>query len=217
VARDAIGGHLRLLLAWTDAINLTAIRDPVEAATLHVLDALAAVPLVRATGVDRLLDLGSGGGYPGLPLAVAVPAEALLVESIGKKARFLETVVEALALAGRVAVAPARVEALARDRAQRERWPLVTARAVAALPDLVELAFPLLRPGGRLLAWKREPLDDELAAARRAAGAMGGGRATIERVRLDGLEGHVLVVIEKLSATPATFPREPAARARRPW
>jgi len=216
-ARDAVAGHLRLLLAWTATINLTAIRDPLDAVTLHVLDSLAAVPLVRAAGAGRLLDLGSGGGYPGLPLAVAIPLPALLVESIGKKARFLETAVDALDLRPAVAVAPVRAEALARDPAHRERWPLVTARAVAALADLVELAFPLLAPGGRLLAWKREPLDAELTAARRAAGAMGSGRLSVEPVRLDGLDRHVLVVVEKRGATPGAFPRDPAARERRPW
>lgn len=216
-ARDAVAGHLRLLLAWTAAINLTAIRDPLDAVTLHVLDSLAAVPLVRATGAERLLDLGSGGGYPGLPLAVAIPLRALLVESVGKKARFLETAVDALDLRPGVAVASARAETLARDPAHRERWPLVTARAVAALADLVELAFPLLAPGGRLLAWKREPLDAEMAGARRAAGAMGAGRSSVEPVRLEGLARHVLVVVEKRGTTPEAFPRDPAARKRRPW
>jgi 16S rRNA (guanine527-N7)-methyltransferase len=216
-ARDAVAGHLRLLLAWTAAINLTAIRDPLDAVTLHVLDSLAAVPLVRATGAERLLDLGSGGGYPGLPLAVAIPLPAVLVESIGKKARFLETAVDALDLRPAVAVAPVRAEALARDPAHRGRWPLVTARAVAALADLVELAFPLLAPGGRLLAWKREPIDAEMAGAHRAAGALGSGRFSVERVRVDGLDRHVLVVVEKRGTTPEAFPRDPAARERRPW
>ena len=215
--RDAITGHLRLLLAWTSSINLTAIRDPLDAVTLHVLDALAAVPLVRASDADRLLDLGSGGGYPGLPLAVAVPLPALLVESVGKKAHFIQTAVDALELQASVSVAPVRAEALARDPAHRERWPLVTVRAVAGLADLVELAFPLLRPGGRLVAWKRAPLDAEMPGARRAAGAMGGGRTAIEPVALDGLDRHVLVVVEKRGATPEAFPRDPGARARRPW
>ena len=125
-ARVAIDDHLRLLLAWTAAINLTSIRDPVAAATRHVLDSLAAVALLRDLDVGRLLDLGSGGGYPGIPLAAAIPADALLVESIVKKARFLEVAVAATGLAGRVGVAAVRAEALARDPTGRERWPIVT-------------------------------------------------------------------------------------------
>jgi 16S rRNA (guanine(527)-N(7))-methyltransferase RsmG len=164
--RSAIDGHVRLLLAWNRAINLTAIRDPVEAAGAHVVDSLAALPVFRERKVDRFVDLGSGGGFPGLPLAIALPAtHALLADSIGKKVRFLETVVDAVGLAGRVETQTARAETLARDPAHRERWPAVTARAVAALPDLVELAFPLLQRGGVLVAWKRGEIGSELAAA----------------------------------------------------
>ena len=96
----ALRDHLRLLLAWTVAVNLTAIRDPLAAVTSHVLDSLAAVSVLRRNGARALLDLGSGGGYPGLALAIVLPAErALLVDSVGKKARFLTTAVSALGLA----------------------------------------------------------------------------------------------------------------------
>ena len=186
-ARDAILGHLRLLLAWTAAINLTAIRDPDAAVTGHLLDSLAAVPFLRAAGVRRFLDLGSGGGYPGLPLALALPAEtALLVDSIAKKAAFLRVAVAAAGMADRVAVAAVRAEALAADRRHRERWPAVTVRAVAPLAELVELAFPLLVPGGLLLAWKRAGPDDEWDRAARRGGARrrSGGGIGVEIVPL---------------------------------
>ncbi|HYM83951.1 MAG TPA: 16S rRNA (guanine(527)-N(7))-methyltransferase RsmG [Candidatus Dormibacteraeota bacterium] len=217
MARDAIRDHLRLLLEWTGAINLTAIRDPLQAVTLHVLDSLTAVDTIRVTGADRLLDLGSGGGYPGLPLAVATPARALLVDSVGKKAAFLRTAVAALGLEPTVGVGDTRAEALARDRDHRERWALVTARAVAALPELVELAFPLLVPGGRLVAWKRGDIGEELARARWAAESLGGATIAVEPVGLPGLSGHVLVVLDKQRPTPTAYPRDPAVRARRPW
>src|SRR5262249_44493498 len=114
------------------AINLTAIREPSEVATAHVLDSLVAVPVLRGTGTHELLDLGSGGGYPGIPLAAALPADgALLVDSIAKKIGFLRTVVEATGLGGTVGVEASRAEALARDARHREAWPAVTARAVA--------------------------------------------------------------------------------------
>ena len=217
-ARAAIDGHLRLLLSWTAAINLTAVRDPVAAATAHVIDSLSAVPLLRAHGIDRFVDLGSGGGLPGIPLAVALPATAaLLVESVGKKARFLETATTGTGLADTVVVSPTRAEALAADPAHRSAWPAVTARAVAALADLVELAFPLLRPSGILVAWKRGDLGAELAAARRAAGALGGGAIQIEPVPVPALAGHVLVVATRTGDVPAAFPRDAAQRRRRPW
>lgn len=213
--QTAIDDHLRLLLAWTVRINLTAIRDPVAAATLHVLDSLAAVPLIRSLGAERLVDLGAGGGYPGLPLAIAVPAQALLVESVAKKARFLETAVTVARCDRQVGVAAARGEVIARDEAHRGRWPLVTARAVADLAELVELGLPLLAIGGALIAWKREPTD-ELDAGRRAAAVLGGTVPEVHRVDLPGLETHRLVVVHKARATPPAFPREPAMRSRRP-
>ena len=216
--RAAMDGHIRLLLAWTTAINLTAVRDPVAAATSHVLDSLAAVPVLRRSGTDRLLDLGSGGGLPGIPLALALPAAtALLVEPVGKKARFLTTAVSAIGADDRIDVAAARVEALARDPRQRGRWPVVTARAVAATADLVELAFPLLTDGGRLVAWKRGDLTEELAAARRAVRGLGGGRVDFLDAAVPGLAGHRLVVVTRRGRVPDAYPRDPAARRRSPW
>jgi 16S rRNA (guanine527-N7)-methyltransferase len=215
--RLALEGQVRLLLAWTRGINLTAIRDPVAAVTLHVLDSLTAVPLLRASAADRLLDLGSGAGYPGIPLAVAIPARAVLVESVGKKAAFLDTLRQALGIETTIRVERARAERLAADPANRESWPIVTARAVGTLDELVELAFPLMRIGGRLVAWKRGDLAAELRAGERAAAWLGGGRLTIEPVRLPALRGHVLVVVEKLGPTPGGFPRDAGTRRRRPW
>jgi 16S rRNA (guanine527-N7)-methyltransferase len=217
-ARSAIDGHIRLLLAWTRSINLTAIRDPAAAAVAHVVDSLSAVQLVRARGVDRLLDLGSGGGLPGFPLAVALPASgALLVEPVGKKAAFLETVVAATGLGDRVHVASARAETLSADPAHRGRWPLVTARAVASLADLVELAFPLLARGGCLVAWKRGDLGEEIDGGRRAMIALGGGRLEEHPVQVQRLAGHVLVAVTRTGTVPDGFPRDPATRKRHPW
>jgi 16S rRNA (guanine527-N7)-methyltransferase len=194
-ARVAIDGHVRLLLAWTAAINLTGIRDPAEVALRHVIDSLTALPWLRERGVERLLDLGSGGGFPGIPLAAAAPTlEVTLAEPVGKKARFLETAVRATVLAGRVSVVAARAEALARDESDRGHWQVVTARAVASTSKLVELAFPLLAPGGALVAWKRGDLGDELRAASRTVDAVGGGSIDIVDVEVRGLVDHRLVV-----------------------
>ena len=216
--RDGIDGHVRLLLAWNRTINLTAIRDPAKVAVAHVIDSLTALPVLREGRVDRLVDLGSGGGFPGLPLAIALPAtNALLAESIGKKARFLRTVIDALGLAGPVETYAGRAESLARDARQRERWPAVTARAVATLPELVELAFPLLQPGGVLIAWKRGEIGSELAQARRAIAALGGGTLESRVVQATSLADHRLVVVSKEGATPERFPRDPAGRRRSPW
>jgi 16S rRNA (guanine527-N7)-methyltransferase len=217
-ALAAIEGHVRLLLAWTGAINLTGIRDPAAVALGHVVDSLTAVERLRSRRVERMLDMGSGGGFPGMPLAAALPSLKVdLLEPIAKKARFLATVVEATGLAPHVSVITARAEDLARDPGQRGAWPAVTARAVGSTAELVELAFPLLIEGGMLVAWKRGAIDGELVAARRAIDALGGGTLEVDDPHVPDLAGHQLVVATRSGSVPAAYPREPAARRRRPW
>jgi 16S rRNA (guanine527-N7)-methyltransferase len=229
-ARHAIEGHVRLLLAWTDAINLTAIRDPAEVAVRHVLDSLTAVPILTARGARRVVDLGSGGGDPGLPLAAGAGLERVgLDESVARMAGFLEKVVAEKGLDRRVEVLALRAEALAVDRA-RTGWDAVTARAVAPLAELVELAFPLLAPGGSQIAWKSatalEGVDSEVPATHRAIATIDPG-ARIEIARavaspvpppVAALADHRLAVVTRTDR-PITgrWPREPAARRRQPW
>jgi 16S rRNA (guanine527-N7)-methyltransferase len=214
---EAIGDHGRLLVAWNEVMNLSGIRLPELIAREHVLDSLTAVPLLRRAGIDEFVDLGSGGGYPGLPLALALPARrALLVESVAKKARFLTVAVDAAGIGDCVAVLAARAEAVAADPRHRGRWQAVVARAVAELSELSELSLPLMRIGGLLVAWKRRPLDDELGRSEPALRQLGGCIAAVEPVAVPGLEDHVLVVVEKIDETPPGFPRDPAARRRHP-
>ena len=216
-ARAAIDAHVRFLLAWTVAINLTAIRDPAEVARLHVLDSLSAVPHLRRLGIARVLDVGSGGGFPGLPLAVALGADrALLVDSVGKKVRFLQTVIDATGLDRRVAAEAARAESLARDRRDREAWPAVTARAVSSLAEIVELGMPLVAPGGVLVVWKRIPLDAEIAGASSALRALRAGPVRVVESGVPGLEAHRLVIVPRGGPIDARFPREAAERRRAP-
>jgi 16S rRNA (guanine527-N7)-methyltransferase len=134
---QAIEGHVRLLLAWTPSINLTAIRDAEAVATSHVIDSLTALPWIAAHRPLRLLDLGSGGGFPGLPLAAALrptlpSIEVTLLEPTAKKARFLSTAIDATGLADVVTVDVQRAEDLARDPEARGRWEVITVRAVAS-------------------------------------------------------------------------------------
>jgi 16S rRNA (guanine527-N7)-methyltransferase len=232
-ARAAIDAQARLLIAWNTAINLTALRTPEAIARLHVLDSLSALPLLRDAANARgpagvaLLDLGSGAGYPGLPLAVALPCpRAALVDSIGKKVRFLHAVGAAAAAAMRAAgetpphveAIAARAEELARQEAHRETWDVVTARAVGSLAEVVELALPFLRLGGRLICWKRDDgrgtLQAELDAARPIAGALGGGVPHTIRVAAPDPSTHRLVQVFKQRRTPPRFPRTPAERRR---
>jgi 16S rRNA (guanine527-N7)-methyltransferase len=237
-ARAGIDAHVRLLLAWNAAINLTALREPRQIAVGHVLDSLAALPLMRrllasmhVAGIrPSLLDLGSGGGFPGLPLALALPAgTTALVDSVGKKARFLEAAVNnvgaAVSRAGghppELAVLAERAEDLADEPDQREIWEMAVARAVGSVADVAELALPLVRRGGYVIAWKHDradgSLERELQQARSTAVAAGGTPPRIvhlANVAGIGLSGHCLVTMRKTRPTPARYPRTASERRR---
>jgi 16S rRNA (guanine527-N7)-methyltransferase len=191
--------HLRILDAWNPAINLTRISDARERAVRHYLDALAALPLINQLIADggSFADLGSGGGFPGIPLAANLlevrPAATFdLIEATGKKARFLETVVAASGLNPRLRVLNARAEDLAAR--QPTRYDLIAARAVAPLAELTRLALPLLAPGGHLMAWKREGegWEAELATA---VSLVGEGVIRVERANVSELDGALLVLV----------------------
>lgn len=232
LARDAerIGVHLDpamigqcarfsdLLIERNTTMNLTAITAPADIATKHFLDSFTAASVRKWTGRERVVDVGSGAGFPGLALRLLFPGtQVTLVESMGKKARFLEEVTGTLALDG-VEVRNERAEALVQSR--RERYDVGTARAVGTLGAIVEYLLPFLRVGGDAIAWKGR-LDAELAGARKACAAIGG---EIERITQTAdlglgeiLPGRSLVVIRKVRATPSRYPRSPAEAKRRPW
>jgi 16S rRNA (guanine527-N7)-methyltransferase len=215
---DRLEAYVALLLEANQHLNLTRVVEPAAVARQHLLDALVALPELDHVAPSRAVDIGSGGGVPAIPIAIARPDLSwLLLESVGKKARALAAFVHGLGLAG-VEVLAERAEVAGRDRRYRERAGLVTARAVAALPVLAELAMPLLAPGGLLLAWKG-PLsanDGELQRGRRAAGELGGGTPELIRAGARQLGGHTLVRVRKERATPARYPRKPGEPARQP-
>jgi 16S rRNA (guanine527-N7)-methyltransferase len=198
-ARTAIESQARLLLAWTTHINLTAIRDPRGIAIDHVADSLTALAILREEGTERLLDIGSGGGYPGLPLVAATPSgSGVMVDAIAKKARFLRAAIAVMGLEPVVEVIAERAEALAATRAHRGRWPIVTARAVGDLGQVAALGLPLLAVGGLLIVWKREPVAAEVAAAAEAIARLGGGEVRVRPAGLSERPANVLVTIRRV-------------------
>jgi len=197
--RKVLTAHLRLLDAWNPFINLTRIERAGERATRHLLDALVAVPLIDQflPSGGTFADLGSGGGFPGTPLAArlltARPAATFdLIEATGKKARFLEVVVAASGLAPRLRVVHARAEELASQAPTR--YDVITARAVAPLAELTRIALPLLKTGGHLMAWKRDGdgWAEELATATSLVGA---DAVRVHRVTQAGLDRALLVLV----------------------
>ncbi|MGI8999932.1 MAG: 16S rRNA (guanine(527)-N(7))-methyltransferase RsmG [Candidatus Limnocylindria bacterium] len=212
---DRVETFVRLLLDANTRLNLTRIVEPDAVARLHLLDALSAVPLLDSLAPVRAIDLGSGGGVPGIVLAIARPDVSwTLVDSIRKKAGAMRGFIAALGLPN-VSVIAERAEILGHDPEHRERVDLVAARACAALPVLAEYALPLVRIGGTALAWKGLIGDQELAKGRAAAATLG---ADLE-VRETGsaaLGDHRFVVMHKVAATPHRFPRRPGEPARQP-
>jgi 16S rRNA (guanine527-N7)-methyltransferase len=203
-----------LELVATEPSAITAVRDPAEGVDVHVADALVALdlPAVRAAG--RIADLGSGGGFPGLVLAIALPeARVALVESAARKCAFLSSAASTLGV-DNVDVVNARAEAWPEGL---ESHDLVTARALAPLPVLVEYAAPLLADGGALVAWKGRPDPAEEADGRAAAATL--GMSDPQRtpvVPFAGVRDHALYLSLKVSVTPPGYPRRSGMARKRP-
>ena len=162
------------LLSWNEKFNLTAIRDSEGVRTKHFLDSLSCLLVMRDNPPARLVDIGTGAGFPGIPLKILLPnIQLTLVESVGKKADFCRHVVEVLNL-DKVEVLTCRAEEMGQDRNHRERYDWAVARAVAALPVLAEFLLPLVKIGGSILAQKGEAGPAEAHAADKAIRLLGG-------------------------------------------
>jgi len=216
---DQFETYYQELARWNRRVNLTSITGYQEVQVGHFLDSLTvclAAPESLSSS-SRVVDVGAGGGFPGLPLKLAFPGiHLVLLESAGKKATFLEHVVSLLELDG-VEVLTGRAEALAHRPELRESFDLVLARGLARLPVLLEYSLPFCRMGGKTVAHKHGGLDKELKSAARALETLGGRLGTEVPVRVTGLtDNRVLVVVEKVAATPERYPRRPGTPAKRP-
>lgn len=207
------------LLAWNATrANLTAITDPDEVESRLFLESLWCAAALPSTDGARLIDVGSGGGFPGLPLAIAFPEmDVTLLEATGKKVDFLEHMIDLLGLSNCHAV-HGRAEDLAHDPEHREVYDAATARALAPLPALVELCLPFVKVGGVLIAPKGTDAEQEIYAASNALSALGGEAEGIILPEPDSAisADHRLVVIGKAAPTPETYPRRAGVPTRRP-
>jgi 16S rRNA (guanine527-N7)-methyltransferase len=196
------------LTKWNRRGNLTAIVDPIEIARKHFLDSLSVIPICDPQPGDHLIDVGSGAGFPGLPIAIVRPAvRVTLLEATRKKCNFLRHIVAALELS-RVAIVNARAEDAGRDPEHREQYGIALARAVAEMSTLAEYTLPFVRVGGRAVAQKSGEVEAEVDRAQAAIAALGGRLQRIAPLRVPGIdEPRYAVIIEKIAPTPDKYPR----------
>jgi len=214
----AFARYRELLLDWNTRVNLTAITAPQEILTRHFLDSLTcllAVPEVQWGAPARLIDIGSGAGFPGLPLAMVCPNwHVTLLEATGKKVRFLEAVISELGLEN-VVTRHGRAEEMARDLSWRGSYDLATARAVASLPTLLEFCSPFLSPGGLMLLPKKGDLAEEMTAGRSAAPHL--GVRLLDPIPLPfGNDGRVIIPARQERPCPLLYPRAAGAPVKHP-
>ena len=217
---DQLDRYAQLLVEWNEKMNLTAITDPEGVLVKHLMDSLTVLRSLPAAGEKvRLIDVGTGAGFPGIPLAVMrEELELTLLDSLNKRLVFLEAVCRALGLEARCV--HARAEEAGRQKAHREKYTVATARAVAALPALCEYCLPLVVPGGVFLAMKGPDGEREAQEAASAIKVLGGKLSGIDEWQLPPVEGEAaerkILRIQKISPTPDRFPRQAAKIAKQP-
>lgn len=205
------------LLSWNSRFNLTAIKDPEEVLIKHFLDSLTLLEVYPQSAAIQLLDIGTGPGFPGLPLKIARPNwHVTLIEATGKKTTFLRHMVTTLQLSN-VEVLNVRAEELAHKTPYRAHFDLVTARAVAALPVLLECSAPYCRPGGTIILPKKGELAEELLRGKQAAAKVGARLQQDVEVTIPGLtDGRRLLVWQQQKPCPPRYPRSWAAMTKQP-
>ena len=213
----AFATYEKELLHWNSKFNLTPIRDSESIRTKHFLDSLSCVLAWKSNSPNRLIDVGTGAGFPGIPLKIIDPHLKLtLVESVGKKVTFCQHIVRVLGL-DNVDVIQTRAEELGQNASHREKYDYAVARAVANLNVLSEYLIPLVKIGGTMLAQKGESGPAEAQSAESAIKLLGGKLKQLIPVHLPGVvDDRYLIVADKVAATPPKYPRKPGIPAKQP-
>lgn len=207
----------QLLVSWNEKVNLTAITEPQEVAVKHIIDSLSCYDPEVFPERCTVVDVGTGAGFPGLPLKIFRPDIRLtLMDSLNKRLLFLQEVVDSLKLE-EVNTVHTRAEDAGRSKEHRERYQVAASRAVARLNVLTELCLPMVSPGGYFVALKGAQYREELQEAGKAIGTLGGKVASVRPVQLPGLEdSRAVIYIRKQTPTPAGFPRRPGLPEKKP-
>lgn len=211
------GKYLDLLLDWNKKINLTAIIDPEEIVVKHFIDSIVLVPYLIKYDKLSILDVGTGAGFPGIPLKIVMPGiNVVLLDSLNKRVLFLDTVIKELGLSG-ISAVHGRAEDFAKQTGYREAFDIVTSRAVAKLSILSELCLPFVKVGGKFVSYKGAKADEEIKEAQNAIKILGGRISDLAEIVLPGLDDkRALIYVEKNNRTPVNYPRKAGTPEKRP-
>ncbi|MDD3677962.1 MAG: 16S rRNA (guanine(527)-N(7))-methyltransferase RsmG [Dehalococcoidales bacterium] len=211
--------YYRNLVDWNERLNLTAITEAGEVQAKHFMDSLTLLPLIKGISMEslRIIDAGTGAGFPGIPIKIAMPdVKMALLEVTTKKARFLEHIITELQLSD-IEVINERAEEAGHKSDYRESFDIVVSRAVAELAILAELTLPFCAVGGYLIAQKKGDIRLELENSLKAIEMLGGRLSSVDKVTVDELDDmRYLVIIQKISQTPQKYPRRPGMPEKRP-
>lgn len=214
---EKFNSYMLGVLDWNEKVNLTTITDPQEFVVKHFIDSIICTDYPEYEDAGKIIDVGTGAGFPGVPLAIVSPEkEFILMDSLNKRLK----IIDALCLdagIGNVTTVHARAEELAKNKAHREQYDLCVSRAVANMAVLAEYCLPFIKPGGFLLAYKGPDAEAEVLEASRALSTLGG---KVEEIREGNLKefgiDHKVVVIKKVKNTPSKFPRKAGTPAKEP-
>ncbi len=212
---ELLGKYMRELLKYNEHVNLTSITNENEFVLKHFVDSAMCMGLPEFKDAAAVIDVGTGGGFPGIPLAVLSPDKSFtLMDSLNKKVRIVDEIAEKLGV-GNVSIIHNRAEIAGQDPEYREQFDLCVSRAVADLSVLSEYCLPLVSEGGFFIAYKGPAADREIRSSGKAVSVLGGEIHRVEKVKTSVFE-HSLIVIRKNKKTPKKYPRKPGIPSKMP-